>query len=101
MARQRSTPRPSRHLPFRPKVIDCGFEVFPGGRLGEHAVKARSLALGSVHFVGMARYGDQYFVFQLLVFTKESCDVNAIHFGQSKVQQNYIREMGLCGLEGR
>jgi hypothetical protein len=91
----------SRHPPFRPKAINCGFEVFPGGRLGENVIKARRLALGSVHFVGMARYCDQHFVFQLLVFTKKSCDVNAIHFRQSKVQQNYVREMGSCGFESR
>lgn len=89
----------SRHLPLRPKAINGGLENFPGGRLGEDVIEAHGVALGSVHFVGMARHCDQHFVFQLLVFTKKSCDVNAIHFRHSKVQQNYVREMGFCGFE--
>ncbi len=64
-------------------------------------IKAHSLTLGSVHFVGVACYCDQHFVFQLFVFPKKSCDVNAIHFRQPKVQQNDVREMSSRGFEGR
>jgi hypothetical protein len=96
----RNRRRRLRHLPLRPKAIDCGFEVFPGGRLGKNVIDSSCIALGSVHFVGMARYCDQHFVFELLVFTKKSCEMNSIQSGHSKVQQNYVREMSLCGFEG-
>lgn len=66
----------------------------------KNVIDARSLALGSVHFVGMARDCDQHAGFKLLIFTKKPCEMNSIQPGHSKVQQNYVREMSLCGFEG-
>ena len=81
-------------------MINGGFEGLPGGRLGKNVIEADRGALSSVHFVSMSRNCEQYFVLELLVFTKKPCEMNPIQFGHSQVEQNDVRYMGFCGFKG-